>query len=158
MKHILFIALIFSAFQLTAQAQQPEGNRPAGERIRAYRVAVYTDVLQLSSEEAQNFWPIFNEYSANREKLQQQMKADRQLEVMSDPEVEEYVRKYFDIRQKEIDLEKDLTTRLRKVLPLRKIAKLPIAEREFREGLVKKLQEFREKKAERQNQRRNGNR
>ena len=158
MKRILFIALILSAFQISAQAQQAEGSRPAGERIRAYRVAVYTDVLQLSSEEAQNFWPIFNDYTANREKLQQQMKADRQLDVMSDPEVEDYVKKYFDIRQQEIDLEKDLTLHLRKVLPLRKIAKLPIAEREFREGLVKKLQEFREKKAERQNLRRGGNR
>ncbi len=157
MKRILFIALILSAFQALAQAQ-PEANRPAGERIRAYRVAVYTDVLQLSPEEAQTFWPIFNEYTTNREKLQQQIKPGRQLDGMSDTEVEDYVRKYFDIRQQEIDLEKDLTTRLRKVLAVRKIAKLPMAEREFREGLVKKLQEFREKKAERQNLRRSGGR
>ena len=155
MQRILFIALILSAFQDLAQAQ-PATNRPAAERIRAYRVAVYTDVLQLSPEEAQTFWPIFNEYTSSREKLQQQMKPDRQLDVLSDTEVEDYVRKYFDIRQQEIDLEKDLTTRLRKVLAVRKIAKLPIAEREFREGLVKKLQEFREKKAERQNLRRSG--
>ncbi|MEO6037823.1 MAG: hypothetical protein ABIQ93_05365 [Saprospiraceae bacterium] len=157
MKRLFIIALILSAFTAGVQAQ-PETNRPATERIRAYRVAVYTDVLQLSVEEAQNFWPIFNEYTANREKLQQQMKPDRQLDVMSDSEVEDYVRKYFDIRQQEIDLEKDLTARLRKVLSVRKIAKLPIAEREFREGLVKKLQEFREKKAERQNLRRGGGR
>lgn len=156
MKRIFFIALILSAGQTLALAQ-PEGTRPvATERIRAYRVAVYTDVLQLTAEEAQNFWPIFNDYTTTREKLQQQMKPDRQLDVMSDAEVEEYVRKYFDIRQREMDLEKDLTTKLRKVLPVRKIAKLPAAEREFREGLVKKLQELREKKAERQNQRRGG--
>ena len=154
MKRILFLALILSTCQTLAQAQ-PAGNKPA-ERIRAYRVAVYTEVLQLSPEEAQAFWPIFNEYSANREKLQQQMRPERQFDGMSDAEVEEYVRKYFEVRQREMDLEKDLTTRLRKVLPIRKIAQLPAAEREFREGLVKKLQEFRERKAERQNLRRGG--
>ncbi len=155
MKRILFIALILSAFQITVKAQA-EGNRPAGERIRAYRVAVYTDVLQLSPEEAQSFWPIFNEYTASREKLQQQTKPDRQLDIMTDAEAEDYVRKYFDLKQQEIDLEKDLTVRLRKVLSVRKIARLPVAERQFREGLVKKLQEFREKKTERQNLRRGG--
>ncbi len=139
------------------QAQTAD-NRPAGDRIRAYRVAVYTDVLQLSPEEAQNFWPIFNEYTTNREKLQLQIKTDRQLDVMTDAEAEDYVRKYFDLKQQEIDLEKDLTVHLRKVLSVRKIARLPVAERQFREGLVKKLQEFREKKAERQNLRRGGGR
>lgn len=158
MKRLFVVPLILLSFQFLAQAQPGANRPPAGERIRAYRVAVYTDVLQLSAEEAQNFWPIFNEYTANREKLQQQMRPDRQLDVMSDTEVEEYVRKHFDIRQREIDLEKDLATRLRKVLPIRKVAKLPAAEREFREGLVKKLQEFREKKTERQNLRRGGGR
>ena len=153
MKRIIFLALILSAFYAAAQAQ-PEAK--AGDRIRAYRVAVYTEVLQLSAEEAQSFWPIFNEYTASREKLQQQIRPDRQLDGMSDAEVEEYVRKYFDIRQQEMNLEKDLATRLRKVLAIRKIAKLPAAEREFREGLVKKLQALRERKVERQNLRRGG--
>ncbi len=153
MKRILFLAFILSAFHAVAQAQ-PEAK--AGDRIRAYRVAVYTEVLQLTSEEAQSFWPIFNEYTTSREKLQQQLKPDRQLDGMSDAEVEEYVRKYFDARQQEITLEKDLNTQLRKVLSIRKIAKLPVAEREFREGLVKKLQALRERKAERQNLRRGG--
>ncbi|MEO6759726.1 MAG: hypothetical protein ABIO24_09760 [Saprospiraceae bacterium] len=155
MKRLFFIAMLLPALSALAQAQQ-DGNRPAAERIRAYRVAVYTDVLQLSAEEAQNFWPIFNDYTEKREKLQQQMRPDRQLDLLSDSEIEEYVRKYFDNRQQEVDLEKDLSTRLRKVLSVRKIAKLPVAEREFREGLVKKLQEFREKRAERQNLRRGG--
>ncbi len=151
MQRIIFLAFLLSAFHAVAQAQ-PEAK--AADRIRNYRIAVYSDVLQLTIEESQSFWPIFNEYTASREKLQQQTRPDRQLDAMSDAEVEEYVRKYFDVRQQEINLEKDLSTRLRKVLPMRKIAKLPTAEREFREGLVKKLQALRERKTERQNLRR----
>lgn len=157
MKRILFLALLFSTFSAALQAQ-PEAKAKAGDRIRAYRVAVYTEVLQLTSEEAQGFWPIFNEYTDNREKMQQQTKPNREIDTMSDAEVEEYVKKYFEAKQQEISLEKDMTTRLRKVLSIRKIAKLPVAEREFREGLVKKLQAMRERKTERQNLRRSGGR
>ncbi|MBK7937381.1 MAG: hypothetical protein IPJ82_09960 [Lewinellaceae bacterium] len=146
MKRFFLIVLIISAFVSTTTAQ-----KEMGERIKALRAEVYTRVLHLTSEEAQNFWPVFNEYVENKENLQKQLKPEAEIEGMSDAEVEEYVKKYFEIRQKEFDLEKELVQKLRKVLPVRKIAKLPKAEREFRESLVKRLQEAREKRLERRN-------
>lgn len=148
MKRIIFILLIINAFFASAQAQDG-----MADRIRALRAEVYTRVLNLSPDEAEKFWPIFNEYTDNKENLQKQLKPEGDIDGMSDGEVEDYVKKYFEVRQKEFDLEKDLVQKLRKVLPLRKIAKLPKAEREFRESLLKRLQEFRQK---RQELRRNG--
>lgn len=145
MKRHFLIVLIISAFSATTQAQEP------GDRIKALRAEVYTRVLNLTAEEAQSFWPVFNEYLEARESLQKQLRPEGQLDGMSDAEVEEYVKKHFEIRQKELDLEKDLVQKLRKVLPLRKIAKLPMAERQFRESLLKRLQEVREKRQERRN-------
>jgi hypothetical protein len=72
---------------------------------------------------------------------------------MNDPEVEDYVKKYFELRNRELDLEKDLNMKLRKVIPLRKIAKIPVAEREFRQSLVKKLGDVRQKRLEKMQQR-----
>lgn len=141
MKRLFFIILIFSVLPALAQSQDN-----MADRIKALRAEVYTRVLNLSSEEAEKFWPIFNEYADNKENLQKQLKAEGDLDGMNDQEVEEYVKKYFEIRQKEFDLEKDLVQKLRKVLPIRKIAKLPAAEREFRESLLKRLQELREKR------------
>jgi hypothetical protein len=69
---------------------------------------------------------------------------------MSDAEVEEQIKRHFDLKQRELELEKEAYQKLRKVLPLRKVAKLPAAEREFRESLIKKLQEARERRQERQ--------
>lgn len=142
MKRIFVIVLIFNAFFAAAQ---PKDDAIA-ERVKALRAEVYTRVLNLTSEEAEKFWPIFNEYSTNRENLQKQLKSETDLDGMTDQEVEEHVKKYMEIRQKELDLEKDLVQKLRKVLPIRKIAKLPQAEREFRESLLKRLQELREKR------------
>jgi len=146
MKRIFFIFLIINGFTSFTHAQ-----KEIGDHLRAIRAEVYTRVLNLTSEEAQNFWPIFNEYVENKENLQKQLKPEGEIDGMSDGEVEEYVKKYFEVRQKEFDLEKDLVQKLRKVLPLRKIAKLPKAEREFRETLLKRLQVAREKRLERRN-------
>jgi hypothetical protein len=152
MKHSLF-TLLLALFCATAWAQPgpPPGDRD--ERIQAYRIAVYTEVLQLTPDEAQNFWPLYNEYTDKREALQRELRAGRQIDAMSDAEVETYIQKFYDVRQRELDLEKELGQKLRKVLPARKIAKLPMAEREFREALVKKLQEARENRQGKQRNR-----
>ena len=147
-KQCLWIILLFSTCSVVAVAQRSPEVRD--KKVQADRVAVFTEVLNLTPSEAEGFWPVFNEYLDKREEIQAQLKPTAQLDGMNDTEVDDYVKKYFDLRQRELDLEKDLGQRLRKVLPLRKIAKIPVAEREFREALVKKLQENRQKRLDRQ--------
>lgn len=140
--------LIGLASLSTAQAQ---GDNPVRDaRLAAFRAEVFTRVLQLSPEEAQQFWPIYNEFSDKREQIQQDLKPDKRFDLLSDAELEEQIRRHFDLKQRELDLERESYQKLRKVLPLRKVAKLPMAEREFRESLVKKIQEARERRQERQ--------
>lgn len=154
MKHFLITALIVSALGTFAQAQVDPEKREA--RLAAFRAEVFTRVLDLTPEEAQNFWPVYNEYTDKREQSQQDLRSSKQLDQMSDAEVEEQIKRHFEMKQRELDLEREAYQKLRKVLPLRKIAKLPMAEREFRESLVKKLQEVRERKMERQQARPGG--
>lgn len=155
MRHFLLTALIVGAFGTMTQAQPDPEQREA--RLAAFRAEVFTRVLNLTPEEAQGFWPVFNEFADKREQAQQELRPGKQLDQMSDAEVEEQIKRHFEMKQREIDLERDLYQKLRKVLPLRKIAKLPMAEREFRTSLVQKLQEVRERKLERK-QGRNGGR
>lgn len=42
---------------LSILAQSPEGRK---EKIRTYKIAYLTDQLDLSQEEAEKFWPIYN--------------------------------------------------------------------------------------------------
>lgn len=148
LKHFLFTVLMVSAFGTSVQAQHDPEKREA--RLAAFRAEVFTRVLDLTPEEAQSFWPVYNEFSDKREQVQQELRPAKQLDQMSDAEVEEQIKRHFEMKQREIDLERDAYQKLRKALPLRKIAKLPMAEREFRESLVRKLQELRERKLERQ--------
>lgn len=151
MKRYIVTALLTGILTAGAIAQPNPEERE--ERIQAFRVAMFTNYLKLNSEEAQGFWPIYNEFLENRERLQQQLKPAKQLDAMNDSEVEEQIKRHLELRQRELDLEKELYQKLRGVLPVRKIAKIPLAEREFREALVKKMQEARERKQERQDRR-----
>ncbi|MCC7466450.1 MAG: hypothetical protein IT261_09285 [Saprospiraceae bacterium] len=143
-----WILLLLSTLGGTASGQVDPEQREA--RLAAFRAEVFTRVLNLTPEEAQQFWPIYNEYTDKREQVQQDLRPGKQLDQMSDAEVEEQIKRHFDMKQRELELEKEAYLKLRKVLPVRKVAKLPLAEREFRESLVKKLQEARERRQDRQ--------
>ena len=148
MKYFFNTVLMVCVFGTMAQAQVDPEKREA--RLAAFRAEVFTRVLNLTPEEAQGFWPVYNEYADKREQTQQDLRGGKQLDQLSDAEVEDQIKRHFEMKQRELELERDAYQKLRKVLPLRKIAKLPAAEREFRESLVKKLQEARERKMERQ--------
>ncbi len=55
MKRFLLFAFLFTA-SLKIQAQN-------GNRLEALKIAYITNKLNLSPEEAQKFWPIYNQYS-----------------------------------------------------------------------------------------------
>jgi hypothetical protein len=59
-KFILIIAFAFSCFSLV-QAQDENTGR-GEKRIEVLKIAFITKKLELSSDEAQRFWPVYNQY------------------------------------------------------------------------------------------------
>ena len=144
MKKTMLLTALAWAVMGFAYAQPDPGHKE--EKIAAFRAEVFTRVLHLTPEEAQGFWPVYNEFLGQRENILQSARPGKQEDQMTDAEVEEQIKRHFEKKQRELDLEKELYQKLRKVLPVRKIVKLPAAEREFREALVKRPQENRDKK------------
>lgn len=58
---LLIIALIFSFSFVHAQ---DDGKGPKGEKIQALKIAFITQKLDLTVDEAQKFWPVYNRYEA----------------------------------------------------------------------------------------------
>ncbi len=141
MKRLLFIlGLILLGSALRAQPDTRD------DRLKTYRIAIFTEVLALTPEEAEGFWPVYNDYLDKRDLMQEELKPKKRLDLMNDSEVEDQVKRHFEMRQRDLDLEKDLYQKLRSVISLRKIVKIPEAEREFREQLLIKLREARIKR------------
>jgi hypothetical protein len=142
-KSKLLIALIACSIAATAQE-----NHPARERVEAMKIGFITDRLNLTSEEAKVFWPVYNQYSDELEKLRKGRRdniinARDNFDEMSDAELEKAVDSELAFRQNEVDIIKKYHPQFKKVLPIKKVAKLYKAEEDFKRKLLDILQERR---------------
>jgi hypothetical protein len=109
------------------------------DRIEAARIAYITDQLELTPEEAEKFWPIYREFTQQRREIRRQL---RQTTRSAHPDKtdQEIVDQQFEMKQKELDLEKEYSGRLLKVISARKLRSLPQAERRFRQMILDQIQ------------------
>ena len=112
MKTIFTLVAFFFVFAQTSVAQEGQGN----EKIEQLKIAFITKHLKLTTEEAQKFWPVYNQYEAEKKQV-------RQSTIGSIKELKKYISEF------------------KKFLPSTKIAKLVTAEERFKKMLAKQAQQ-----------------
>ena len=152
-KLILFLGLtLLTVSYLFAQ----HGMKPDDDwiqKIKAEKVAFLTTKLQLTPEEAQNFWPVYNEFENKRFELHMQRremehKTMENTDDMSDDQLKDLSAKYINLFQKEADLMKEYNKKFFKVLPAEKVVMFYDVENDFRSHM---LREYRKKRQENKN-------
>ena len=141
---LLFLLLLFAAFVSRAQNKPPTDDQR--EKIEAQKVAFITEQLQLTSEEAQKFWPVYNQYSNSKEELTHEFfKGIRRFrpndDAMSDKDAADLADNYIKHAQKMLDIQKEYHLKFKEILPPKKLLKLYNVEREFQRMLLKRLGE-----------------
>lgn len=147
MKYLYYI-ILFTLAAMPALAQeeelpQQEQDPKVKERIQAARVAYITDQLGLTPEEAEKFWPVYREFSEKRQGLQKQyrhMKKNPDPNKTPDENDKQLLELGLKIKQQELDLEKDYSGRLLKVISAQKLRNLPDAEKRFRQMILEQVQ------------------
>ncbi|HEY8396824.1 MAG TPA: hypothetical protein VIK80_02720 [Flavihumibacter sp.] len=76
MKHFFTLLTILMIGWIPASAQQRGDERGGRERLEALKIAYLTKELNLTAEEAQKFWPVYNQYIAEMRKLRQDTRGD----------------------------------------------------------------------------------
>jgi Spy/CpxP family protein refolding chaperone len=145
---IFCLALLVSLLSvMTGNAQNRNfGNAPQRQRIDAQKVAFFTDQLQLTTDEAQKFWPVYNQYNSEKNDLNQDfMKGNQKFrnnaDAMSDKDASDLADGYIRHAQKLVDLQKEYHLKLKDVLPPKKLLKLYNVERDFQRLLLQRLGE-----------------
>ncbi|MBG8553797.1 hypothetical protein [Hymenobacter guriensis] len=138
--HYLTLALLLLLLPLASQAQ---GGR-RGERLNqleSAKIAFLTDKLALTPEQAQRFWPVYNEYSDKRRDLNRRLRQLRtdNPESLTDQQLRDNLRQALALRQQEVDLEKDYFERFQKVISIRQTASLFVAERQFTKQVLQRV-------------------
>lgn len=111
-------------------------NRQDRKKLESLRIAYITDELDLSSEEAQIFWPVFNEFEKKRTELR---KSKNMLLGDSSKNSSDIVTEYLAIEEEEHILNENYITQMREVISDEKIITLISSEKRFRERLIKRL-------------------
>jgi len=140
---LIIATLLFSSASFLAQGQAGEQEHPNKEKIKSMKIAFITEKLNLTSEEAQQFWPVYNEYESKRDELRKEKKMDRKEGKTntnpSDEEIKKQIENRFETRQKELDLDKEYDTKFQTVLPIKKVGELYSAREAFKRELLRKL-------------------
>ncbi|TAL63105.1 MAG: hypothetical protein EPN85_00860 [Bacteroidetes bacterium] len=119
---------------------------PRKEKVDAMRIAFLTQKLDLSPEEAQKFWPVYNEFQKKRDEIQKKKREDKKsmkenIDSLPDKQIETIVDAEMVFRQKNLDLEKEYHGKFKSALPIKKVAKLYHAEDQFTHRLLEQLSE-----------------
>ncbi len=133
MKRLRYI-LLFISISLTSFSQ---GGKK--EKIEALRVAFITQQLNLTSDESQKFWPVYNEYQDKTRAARKEFKTIATT-FNSDKEAQDFLDAELLFKQRELNLYKEYYEKFKKILPLKKVAQLRMAEEEFKKELLKQLQ------------------
>ena len=121
---------------------QPGRDRKGGEewenKIKAAKVAFLTAEMDLSPEEAQKFWPVYNKAEAERTAaLKNVRKSYKELskavkDGKDDKEISKLMDEYYAATKESAKVEAEFGTKVRKVLTPTKAAKLLVSEEKFR--------------------------
>ncbi len=109
-------------------------HRDRGERLQSLRIAVITDALELTPEEAQAFWPVYNTRDAalqkHRASIQSQFKALRgeRANLSAQAFADSVSALYFRLWEGEARVRREYHPQLMRVLPPRKVARLYMTE------------------------------
>jgi hypothetical protein len=136
LKIFLFSMLTFPVFaQDDIDEPQPDPN--AREKIKAAHAAYITEKLNLTPEEAEKFWPIYREFIQKRQDIRQSMREARKNGA------DEKTLLDLDLKgkQQELDLEKDYSGRLQKIITPQKVMGLRQAEHDFRKLVLRHVQQ-----------------
>jgi Skp family chaperone for outer membrane proteins len=136
----LLIALLFIG---TTFAQHPKR-----EKIEALKTAHITNELNLTSSEAEKFWPIYNASEVKHHELRHELRKLRKqlqedFDAISENEAIIILQKSIDLQNKIHQERSKLTSDLIQFLPAKKIILLKKAEEDFTRKLIKKFKNHR---------------
>ena len=148
------IPLVLILALLTVMAVKAQNTNR--EKLDAYRVGFFTKKLNLKSEEAEKFWPAYNEYQKKKNELQRERimlvrDFNQNESALSDKELTEIGDNLITTFSKENELAQDFHKKLRDLLSPDKVIRYYQAENQWKAQLLNELQENRP--AQRQNQR-----
>ncbi len=151
MKSKLIIQFLLLSLTFLPVVVFSQGRQDRKDKIETMHIAYLSQRLNLTSGEAEKFWPIYNQYKAGQDELRKQRQGNIQavkkvdgIDNMSDADVQKLIADETDLETRELELRKQYVVKFQQAIPVRKVAKFFIAEDEFKRYLLNQLKKRRE--------------
>lgn len=164
MKKLLLLYMCLLLLLGSVMSQNPNEVQKVNEKLKARKIALISERLELTPEQAEKFWPIYNEFSQRQQAIKtefRQQRGDFNPKTASDEEMKKMIDMGLKVKERQLNLEREYADRMRKIINNRQLLSLRKAEEEFRQMLIQRLQKARQQQRNRQrnnanrNQRRN---
>ena len=139
-KTIVTVLILMMLPAIRSVAQNPNL-----EKLKTYKIAFFTKRLDLSSQEAEKFWPVYNDYQNQKNKIQSErisiIKDFNQNEsTLNDKQLTDIGEKIIAATVEESSIAVSFHSKLKGVLPPAKVIKFYQAEAQFKAHLINELQ------------------
>ena len=142
-KALLFIGILGMTFSLFAQTEKL--NEEKRKDFEAQKIAFFTQVMDLTPEEAAKFWPLYNEMQKKiREeggKMRNIMKSSS-LEEVSEKQAKDNITVMLETELNVQMLKKEYYQKIMKELSAKKLWQMLKAERDFQRQLWKRFVKY----------------
>ncbi|OWY19271.1 hypothetical protein C7N43_22805 [Sphingobacteriales bacterium UPWRP_1] len=130
----LFVLALLS-LPLTGFAQDGNDNQ---EKIKSMQAVFFTEQLQLTPKEAQDFWPLYSNYREEIKNINQQM---RTLESDNSLSPEQRLSRKNQLEEQKLSVSKKYQEQFKRVLPVAKVAQIDRVEREFKMWILSQVKQ-----------------
>jgi Spy/CpxP family protein refolding chaperone len=148
MKRLLPILLFLITTSIFAQ--QNRGDRH--KKIKVLKIAFITEKLDLTEDEAQKFWPIYNAFDERTSKIKFQdirkirYELRRDIETLSEEKANNLLNIFIEAENKLHNEKVQLVEKLRNVISAKKIILLKSAEEDFNKKMLEQYQKRRQQR------------
>jgi hypothetical protein len=137
----LSILFLFPLIKISAQ-------NTALEKLNAYKIAFFTRSLNLTTQEAEKFWPVYNEFQDKRTQIQQERsqlnrRINQTAMTMSDSQRSEAGDNLIALEVREANLSLEYHKKFKEILSPAKVLRLYQAENQYRQQLLNELRDNR---------------
>src|SRR5262245_55085813 len=141
---LLIAALSMPAFAMAQDDDLPQLPEGKLEEIKTQKTAFLTRRMDLTPEEAQKFWPVYNQFDkeieANRKEMREVRKEMKDT-GLSDADAAKALDRMLAAMQKELDIRKQYTGEFKKVIGASKTLRMFKAEKDFNRELINRVRE-----------------
>jgi hypothetical protein len=141
MKRVVIMLILMALLPVCRISAQ----NPNMEKLNAYKIAFFTRRLNLTPQEAEKFWPVYNEFQSKRNQIQLERQAvNRNINQnelnMSEKEMIDAGDKIIALQVQEAALAQEYHKKFREILSPVKVVRLYQAENQYRQQLLNELQ------------------